>query len=102
MMYSSLLGGRNIINVYDLRPESSQHQKSFYGKASVYIDEFGNEFLVSYNTLIMARVCMDKKYGDNLIRYWDGWSETTGRHIKAFCGLNKAGFESLPLSSADD
>lgn len=99
MMYSKLLGGRNIVNVYDLRPTDSH--KSFYGKASVYIDEFGNEFLISYNTLIMAKF-VDKKYGDNLVRYWDGWSATTGRHIKAFCGLNKAGFESLPLSSADD
>lgn len=99
MMYSKLLGGRNIVNVYDLRPTDSR--KSFYGKASVYVDEFGNEFLISYNTLIMARF-VDKKYGDNLVRYWDDWSATTGRHIKAFCGLNKAGFESLPLSSADD
>lgn len=100
MMYSSLLGGRNIVHIYDLRPMDDT-RKSFYGKASVYVDEFGNEFLISYNTLIMARFA-DKKYGDNLVRYWDDWSATTGRHIKAFCGLNKAGFESLPLSSADD
>jgi len=100
-MYSSLLGGRNIVNVYDLRPMDGT-RKSFYGKASVYIDEFGNEFLISYNTLIMARF-VDKKYGDNLVRYWDGWTATTGRHIKAFCGLNKKQFENLPLlSSVDD
>jgi hypothetical protein len=24
-----------------------------------------------------------------------GWSNTTGKHIKAFCGLNKAGFMGL-------
>ena len=96
MMWSSLLGGRNIINVYDLRPTDSC--KYFYNKASVYIDEFGNEFLISYNTLIMARFA-----DGNLVRFWDDWSATTGRHIKAFCGLNKKQFENLPLySSADD
>jgi len=26
---------------------------------------------------------------------WGGWSNTTGKHIKAFCGLNKAGFMGL-------
>ena len=30
-----------------------------------------------------------------LVRLWDGWSATTGRHIKAFCGLNKAAYMAL-------
>lgn len=31
----------------------------------------------------------------SLVRLWGGWSNTTGKHIKAFCGLNKAGFMGL-------
>lgn len=30
-----------------------------------------------------------------LVKLWDGWSATTGRHIKAFCGLNKAAYMAL-------
>lgn len=50
---------------YELAPNGTQ--KSFYGKAIVEIDNAGNETLYSYNTPI----------------------------IKAFCGLNKAGFMGL-------
>lgn len=88
---------KNVSRVYDLRPELGNSRKSFYGKASVAIDADGNEYLFSYGTKIMARFA-----DGTLVRFWDDWSTTTGRHIKAFCGLNKAGFESLPLSSADD
>lgn len=77
------------MKIYDLTPNDSR--KSFYGKAKVYIDEHGNETLYSYNTPIIKRTAAGE-----LIKLWAGWSQTTGRHISAFCGLNKAGFMALP------
>lgn len=69
---------------------SNGTQKSFYGKALVKVDENGVETLYSYCTPIIAR------YPDGrLVKLWDGWTNTTGKHIKAFCGLNKAAFMKL-------
>ena len=73
---------------YELRPTDGR--KSFYGKAIVTIDEDGTETLSSYNTPIIKRTVSGK-----LVKLWDGWTSTTGRHIKAFCGLNKAQYMSL-------
>lgn len=73
---------------YELIPNGTQ--KSFYGKAVVMVDNAGNETLYSYNTPIIKRLV-----NGSLIKLWGGWSATTGEHIKAFCGLNKAGFMSL-------
>jgi len=72
---------------YELLPDDSH--KSFYGKARVMRDETG-ETLFSYGTPIVHR-----DHAGNLKRLWWGWSATTGRHVKAFCGLNKAGFMAL-------
>lgn len=66
-------------------------RKSFYNKAVVTVDANGAETLYSYDTPIIKRLVSGE-----LVRLWDGWSATTGRHIKAFCGLNKAGFMALP------
>ena len=77
------------MKIYELTPKTAQ--KSFYGKAVVYIDDAGNETLYSYNTPIIQR-----RASGELIRLWSGWSATTGKHIAAFCGLNKAAFVSLP------
>ena len=74
---------------YELIPDDGH--KSFYGKAIVTIDNNGNETLYSYGTAIIKRDA-----SGNLERLYSGWSATTGRHIKAFCGLNKAGFFALP------
>lgn len=73
---------------YELRPTDGR--KSFYGKAIVTIDEDGTETLSSYNTPIIKRTVSGE-----LVKLWDGWTATTGRHIKAFCGLNKAQYMSL-------
>jgi len=73
--------------VYELLPDDSH--KSFYGKAKVAVDASG-ETLFSYGTPIVHR-----DNNGNLQRLWHGWSATTGRHVKAFCGLNKAGFMAL-------
>lgn len=77
------------MNRYELMPNNGR--KSFYGKAIVIIDNDGNETLYSYDTPIITR-----KNNGELIRLWGGWSATTGRHIAAFCGLNKAAFVALP------
>ena len=72
---------------HDLTPTDGR--KSFYGKAYTITDGTG-ETLYSYNTPIL------RAEGGRLIRIWMGWSATTGRHIRAFCGLNKAEFLALP------
>lgn len=73
---------------YELTPNDGR--KSFYGKAVVEIAADGSETLYSYNTPIIKR----SSNGD-LVKLWDGWTATTGRHIKAFCGLSKAEFLAL-------
>ena len=73
--------------MYYLMPINGQ---SFGNKAVVEIDDNGNETLYSYNTPIITRTKQGK-----LIKLYNGWSQTTGRHIKSFCGLNKAQFEAL-------
>ena len=78
------------IEIYELRPTREQNQESFYGKALVHIDEDGTETLYSYNTPIISR-----KPNGQLQRLWFDWSQTTGKHIKAFCRLDKRGFEDL-------
>ena len=59
------------------------------GNAHVIV-EHGNLVLFSYNTKIMVQ----DVYG-NFYRIWDGWTNTTGKHIKAFSGLNKEGYFNL-------
>lgn len=75
---------------YELIPTDSH--KSFYGKAHV-IDKNGVKILISYSTPVAK---IDEK--GQIYRLWDGWSATTGRHIAAFCGLNKREFNALPLA----
>lgn len=52
-------------------------------KARVIKDSKGDEFLYSYDTPVLV------KHNGKLYRLWNGWSATTGRHIKEYCGLNK-------------
>ena len=76
------------MRIYELKPNDGR--KSFYGKATVIIDDNGTETLYSYGTPIITR-----DVNGELKKIWDGWSATTGRHIKAFCGLNKTQFMNL-------
>lgn len=73
---------------YYLIPNDSH--KSFYGKAIVIEKDNGEKELISYATTVMKQT----KTGE-YIRLWDGWTATTGRHIKAFSGLNKAEYFKL-------
>ena len=75
---------------FELKPVTSQ--KSFYGKAEVYILKDGTRILRSYSTYVAL---IDKD--GNMFRSWWGWSATTGKHIKSFMGLNKAGYQALPF-----
>lgn len=74
---------------YELIPTNGR--KSFYGKAIVCVDDSGAETLYSYGTPIAKRMT-----NGEVFRLWDGWSATTGNHIKSFCGMNKAEFAALP------
>lgn len=65
-------------------------RKSFYGKAVVIVEDNGTETLYSYETPIIKRLASGE-----LVKLWSGWTATTGRHIKAFCGLSKAEYMSL-------
>lgn len=80
-----------IVEEYELTPNDSH--KSFYGKALVRKYESGAQVLFSYNTPVIA-VLNDGKCFD----LWGGWSATTGRHIRAFNGMDKAEVRALPLA----
>ena len=78
---------------YELIPTDGR--KSFYGKAIVELNEKnGSKTLYSYGT----KICSMSKDG-GIKRHWGGWSATTGRHIKAFCGFNKSEFMALPYKT---
>ena len=83
-----------MVKEFLLKPTNGQ--KSFYGKASVVIREDGTETLYSYGTPIV-----DRLPSGNLVRRWNGWTQTTGKHILAFCGLNKKEFDALPSAGAE-
>lgn len=76
------------MRTYELMPNNGR--KSFYGKAIVEIEPSGNETLYSYHTPIVTRTPQGK-----LIKLWNGWTATTGNHIKSFCGLDKKAFMAL-------
>ena len=80
------------MEIYELAPNNGR--QSFYGKAKVYALDNGDKILQSYDTIVLV-----KKSNGDLFRTWDGWSSTTGAHIKAFCGDNKAGIDKLALYS---
>lgn len=82
----------NVVQQYNLVPSDSH--KSFYGKARVVIFDNGCAALISYSTVVLFR---DNK--GKLHRTWDGWSATTGRHIRAWVGLNKAEYCALPYEA---
>lgn len=68
------------------------NEQSFYHKALVLNKSNGDKTLYSYLTRIMT-----KKADGSLVRHYDDWSWTTGRHIHAFCGLYKKDYVKLPL-----
>ena len=75
---------------FELTPTSGR--KSFYGKAKVVVYPNGAQALISYETFVAF-----KDTDGTVHRLWDGWSATTGRHIKEFTGMNKAQFTKLDV-----
>lgn len=76
------------MNKIELMPHDGR--KSFYKKAYVEIHDDNTSVLLSYGTRIIER-----RPDGSLKKLWHGWSATTGRHIAAFCGLNKRQYEAL-------
>ena len=105
-----------LINSYALVPNDSH--KSFHGKAIVKVYANGDQVLESYGLPVMR---MDGKTGEferlqdgwyqpKRIPYswgggtydeWVEWSATTGRHILAFSGINKAEYMKMPVVAHD-
>lgn len=81
---------KELLNITDLIPNDSH--KSFYGKAKVKTYTDGTRVLQSYETDVLI-IRKDGK----MFRMWNNWSATTGRHINAFCGLNKKEYLEIPL-----
>lgn len=64
--------------------------KGSNGKALIKTMTDGSRVLQSYYTDVLEI----SKTGKITV-LWNGWSCTTGKHIKAFCGLNKKELEKL-------
>ena len=79
-----------LVNRYYLEPKGSQ--KSFGGKAIVEEYENGDKVLLSYLTPVLKQTKDGK-----LIRLWDGYSATTGKHVKAFAGITGGYFKSMSV-----
>lgn len=87
------------LNVMEIKPVDGR--KSFYGKAEAYT--VGNRHVLrSYDTFVGE---INSK--GEFLRYWDGESATTMRHIRAFLdafGVNGgsiAWWRSLPVKKFD-
>lgn len=77
-----------MINEYYLEPKGTR--KSFGDKAVVKEYENGDKILFSYLTPVLKKTKEGK-----LIRLWDGYSATTGRHVKSFAGITGDDFKSM-------
>lgn len=78
------------MKTYELTPTSSR--KSFYGKAVVIIEDDGSELLKSYETIIAKRDASGRLY-----RLWDGWSATTGNHLRSWAGIDKQQWDKMEV-----
>lgn len=95
--------GAALIKLADLPDKSLRFElfptdghKSFYKKATVLIRPDHTAVLYSYDTPIIKITPQGE-----MLRLWDSWSYTTGRHIKAFSGLCKAQYLALPLEKVE-
>lgn len=82
-----------VIKTYELVP--NDRHKSFYGKAVVREYDDGTAVLRSYKTDVASKV------NGNLLRHWGDWSATTGRHLVAFAGINKAAWDKMEVVALD-
>lgn len=77
--------------MYKLELAPNNGRKSFYGKAVVKVYEDGTQILQSYDTDVLM-----KNPDGTYARLWSGWTCTTGTHVKAFSGMDKAHYLALP------
>ena len=77
------------MEIYEISP--TDRRASFCGKCRVF-EIKGKKYLQSYETFVMFR-----DENGNFHRVYDDFTATTGRHIKAFSGMNKKAFFALPL-----
>lgn len=84
-----------VINEYYLKPTGTQ--KSFGGKAIVKEYENGDKVLLSYLTPVLKQTKEGK-----LIRLWDGYSATTGRHVEAFAGITGSYFKRMSVQEGEE
>ena len=81
---------------YELKPANGR--KSFYGKAVERVAANGDSVCRSYSTDVCGII------GGKFVRFWDGWSATTARHIDAYRTghglpkLSKKEWLSIPVS----
>ena len=78
---------KKLINKIELKPVDGR--KSFYNKCTL-LEQHGIYYLYSYTTLI----CKWDKNKQEFEKIWNGWSQTTQRHVNAFMqylGINKRG-----------
>lgn len=94
LMNNLILRGAKM-RVYELQPNDSR--KSFYGKALIINFDNGSKALQSYQTIVAIETPDGK-----LHRTWDGWSATTGRHIRAFAGINKSEWDELEVEKLNN
>lgn len=86
------------MTIAELKPLDIQNQKSFYNKAQIYISSDGTKVLKSYNTFVATL-----KNNGELIRHWNGYSQTTAKHLTAFLGrkIKKSDWLKLEIQSFD-
>lgn len=82
---------KNVTQVFELTPLPEQHQKSFYGKAKVYVTPEW-QYLCSYDEVVCRRSSEGR-----VERIWSGSTSTTRKHIKAFTGLLKRDYDLCPV-----
>lgn len=80
---------------------AKEFQKVFYKKATLI--QMGDIiYLQSYNTIVAA------VKDDKLLKLWDGYSETTSRHIYTFChcfgvkSVSKKEWEKMPIANINE
>ena len=82
--------------IYELMPRPEQNRKSFYQKA--YVEQwFDNDKLLSETLYSYGKPIMRRYPNGKVERLWNGYSQTTGRHIYAFCLMNKKEFTNLEV-----
>lgn len=85
-----------MLKAYDL--PCLDARKSFYGKAKVIMEE-NRVLLKSYNTIV-GYISEGKFH-----RTWNGYSQTTVRHVSSFCEMygldtvNKAKWDAMEVES---